>query len=96
MIVTPREPGYGTVVDVLNQEELFHYYDEIGTLRTVPIVYKPDAVRVKETYSFEQVVRNSMPAVRQVLSDDGPPLDFALLNQAVNHPTRSRCSITDA
>lgn len=80
MIVTPREPGYGTVVDVLNQQELFHYYDEIGTLRTVPIVYKPDAVRVKETYSFDQVVRNSLPAVRQVLSDGGPPLDFALLN----------------
>lgn len=80
MIVTPRESGYGVVVDLLNEQDLFHYYDEIGTLRTVPIIYKPESVRVKETYSFEEVVRNSLPAVRQVLSGDGAPLHFALMN----------------
>ena len=78
--VTPTDRRYGSVVNVLDEQDLFHYYDEFGTLRTVPLVFKPDAVRVKETYRLDQVVAQSMPRVRKKLSEGGDPPQYALLN----------------
>jgi cardiolipin synthase len=78
--VTPTDRRYGSVVNVLDEQDLFHYYDEFGTLRTVPLVFKPDAVRVKETYRLDQVVAQSMPRVRQKLSEGDDPPQYALLN----------------
>ncbi|UCH48932.1 MAG: phosphatidylserine/phosphatidylglycerophosphate/cardiolipin synthase family protein [Betaproteobacteria bacterium] len=78
--ITPTDRRYGSVVNVLDEQDLFHYYDEFGTLRTVPLVFKPDAVRVKDTYRLDQVVAQSMPRVRQMVTEgDDPPL-YALLN----------------
>jgi len=37
-------------------------------------------VRVKDTYRLDQVIANSLPAVRQVLSEGREPLAFALMN----------------
>jgi cardiolipin synthase len=78
--VTPTDRQFGSVVNVLDEQDLFHYYDEFGTLRTVPLVFKPDAVRVKETYRLDQVVTQSMPLVRQKLSEGGEPPAYALLS----------------
>jgi hypothetical protein len=73
LIVTPREPGVGAVVDLLNEQDLFHYYDEIGTLSTVPIACKPDDVRVRATYSVKEFAKNSLPAIHSELSGDVAP-----------------------
>ncbi len=78
--VTPTDRRFGSVVNVLNEQDLFHYYDEFETLRTVPLVFKPDAVRVKETYRLDQVVAHSLPSIRQKLTGDGEAPAYAVLN----------------
>ncbi len=80
MAVTPTDRRYGAVVNVLNEQDLFHYYDEVGTLRTVPIVYKPESVRVQRTYRLDQIIAETMPTARALLSGEGSPLDYALVN----------------
>ncbi len=78
--VTPTDRRYGAVVNVLNEQDLFHYYDEIGTLRTVPIVYKPESVRVQRTYRLDQIIAETMPTARKMLSGERAPLNYALVN----------------
>lgn len=78
--VTPTDRRYGAVVNVLNEQDLFHYYDELGTLRTVPIIYKPESVRVKSTYRLDQVIAETMPGIRNTLSGASAPLPYALIN----------------
>lgn len=80
ILVTPTEPGIGSVMDALGEQELFYYYDEGHTLRTVPIVYKPDAVRVGKTYRLDQVIKSILPQVQQALTEEGeqPPAQALL------------------
>jgi hypothetical protein len=80
VLVTPTEPGIGAVMDALGEEELFYYYDEGHTLRTVPIVYKPDAVRVEKTYRLDQVIKSILPQVQHALTEEGeqPPTQALL------------------
>lgn len=78
--VTPTDRRFGSVINVLDEQDLFHYYDELGTLRTVPLIFKPDGVRVKETYRFEQVVAHAMPQIRRKLAGEGEAPTYALLN----------------
>jgi cardiolipin synthase len=78
--ITPTDRRFGSVVNVLDEQDLFHYYDEFGTLRTVPLVFKPDNVRVGKTYRLDQVISHSMPGVRQALAEGNEPPKFALLN----------------
>ncbi len=78
--VTPTDHRFGSVVNVLDEQDLFHYYDEFGALRTVPLVFKPDNVRVSKTYRLDQVIAHAMPGVRQTLSEGSEPPYYALLN----------------
>ncbi|MDX1440614.1 MAG: phosphatidylserine/phosphatidylglycerophosphate/cardiolipin synthase family protein, partial [Rubricoccaceae bacterium] len=78
--VTPVDRRFGSVVNVLDEQDLFHYYDEFGTLRTVPLVFKPDNVRVSKTYRLDQVIAHAMPGVRQALAEGSEPPYYALLN----------------
>ena len=78
--VTPADRRFGSVVNVLDEQDLFHYYDEFGTLRTVPLVFKPDNVRVSKTYRLDQVIAHLMPEVRQTLTEGSEPPEYALLN----------------
>lgn len=55
--ITSTDPGQGTLVDVLQERDLFHYYDAFGTLRTVPFEYKPADVRVGATYRLDRLLR---------------------------------------
>ena len=63
---TPSEPGYGAVIDVFGEQDLFSYYDELGTLRTVPIVYKPESVRVLSTHRLDDAIRSILPAAQSL------------------------------
>ena len=78
--VTPADRRFGSVVNVLDEQDLFHYYDDFGTLRTVPLIFKPDDVRVKRTYRLDQIIAHLMPGVRQMLAEGSEPLYYALLN----------------
>jgi cardiolipin synthase len=78
--VTPTDRRFGAVVNVLDEQDLFHYYDEIGTLRTVPIIYKPESVRVKHTYRLERVIAETMPTLRKTLSEGNQLPAYALIN----------------
>jgi cardiolipin synthase len=78
VLVTPSEPGYGAVIDVVGEQDLFSYYDELGTLRTVPIVYKPESVRVQSIHRLDHAIRGILPAIGKALAE-GEPLKHALL-----------------
>jgi len=78
--VTPIDRRFGSVVNVLDEQDLFHYYDEFGALRTVPLVFKPDNVRVGKTYRLDQVIAHAMPGVRQTLAEGSEAPYYALLN----------------
>ena len=78
--VTPRDRRFGVVVNVLNEQDLFHYYDEFESLRTVPIIYKPESVQVQQTMRLDEVIARRMPVVRKDLSGADEPLEFALIN----------------
>lgn len=80
LLVTPTRPGHGAVIDVVGEQDLFSYYDEEGTLRTVPIVYKPDSMRVEGTHRLDEILRRILPAIRSSLSEEGAQPRHALLN----------------
>ena len=54
--VTPTERGKGAILDVLNEEELFLYYDDQDALRSVPIEFKPADVRPASVHSLSSVL----------------------------------------
>jgi cardiolipin synthase len=60
--ITPRTPGEGAMLDVLQEEELLLYYDELGELRTVPMVYKPREVRPVVTVRLTALLKDAVAA----------------------------------
>ena len=64
-MLTPQQPGTGAVIDILQLEEWFSYYDDAGRLQWVLIEDKPAGIRVKYSYSFAQVLE----VLRSVLAD---------------------------
>jgi cardiolipin synthase A/B len=67
--VTPSDSGAGAVMDIAGEQELFYYSDDSGSLRTVPMVYKPDTVRVEKTYRLDRVVRDLLPQIQKALPE---------------------------
>ncbi len=63
--LTPAQPHTGAVIDILQLEEWFTWYDDTGTLQWALIENKPADVHVKYSYSFEQVLE----VLLSVLSD---------------------------
>ncbi len=55
-LLTPQQPNMGAVIDILELEEWFTYYDTDGTLQWVLLEDKPAGVKVKYSYSFAQVL----------------------------------------
>jgi cardiolipin synthase len=84
--LTPEQSHTGAVIDILQLEEWFSWYDDTGTLQWVPIEDKPADVRVKYSYSFAQV----LVALRTILSDylaaDGVTSRQVLLNTGAAGP----------
>jgi cardiolipin synthase len=55
-VLTPVEAGYGAVVDILQQDELFIYRVDGGTVVAVPVIFKPQDLEVKHTYRFTDLL----------------------------------------
>jgi cardiolipin synthase len=80
--ITPTDAGTGIVLDVLQEEEMLLYYDELGTLRSVPMVYKPKEIRPVGTARLVELLREAaaeqalgmataVPGVGYLLFDTG-------------------------
>lgn len=50
--LTPHDPAFGAVVDFLKEDELFLYRAADGTPESVPMLYKPAGVEVRDTRTF--------------------------------------------
>jgi len=61
--ITPRKPGVGAVVDFLQQEELFFYYDDRGLLQSVAVHEKPANLRIAATYRFNELLAHARPVL---------------------------------
>ena len=72
--LTPQEAGYGAVVDILHEDELFLYRIEGGALVAVPIIYKPPDIQVQRTYTFVDLLE----VMRGRLAGDYPAGDRLL------------------
>ena len=55
-VLAPVEAGYGAVVDILQQDELFIYRVDDGTVVAVPVIFKPQGIVVKHTYHFADLL----------------------------------------
>lgn len=63
--ITPRNPGTGVVVDFLQQDELYFYYDTQGLLRSVPVVEKPANQRITNSYRFNELLSCATPLLSE-------------------------------
>ena len=54
--LTPVEPGYGAVVDILQEDELFLYRVGDGVMVAVPLIYKPPDIQVQRIYAFAELL----------------------------------------
>jgi cardiolipin synthase len=78
MEITPSTPGEGVVLDILQEEELLLYYDELGTLRSVPIVYKPREVKPVATVRLSQLLREVTERQAASLAQEAPRTRYLL------------------
>lgn len=54
--LTPSAQRYGASVDILQEDELFLYRDADGALVSVPMVYKPAELEVRDNYTFADLL----------------------------------------
>ena len=66
--ITPRKPGAGVVVDFLQQEELFFYYDSQGLLQSVPVHEKSPSLRIADTYRFSELLSRATHILSEYLT----------------------------
>ena len=87
--LTPAEPHTGAVIDILQLQEWFSWYDEADTLHWALIEDKPADVRVKYSYRFEHV----LTVLGRVLADYLPVAGITarqlLLNTGATGPDRT-------
>jgi cardiolipin synthase len=55
-VLAPVESGYGAVVDILEQDELFIYRLGDGSVVAVPVIFKPQDMVVQHTYHFADLL----------------------------------------
>lgn len=85
-ILTPRPANTGAVIDILQLEEWFSYYDNTGTLQWVPIEEKPADVQVSHSYSFAQVLELLLSVLNDYLDTAGISSRQLLLNTGTAGP----------
>jgi cardiolipin synthase len=66
--ITPHKPGTGAVVDFLQQDELFYYYDDQGLLQSVPVYEKPANLRIADTYRFNELLAHATPVLGEYIA----------------------------
>ena len=81
--LTPERRGYGTCVDILQQQELFLYRDEHDMLVSVPLVFKPADVKIVRSYEFAQLLevmaqqlRTHNPDAERILFETGDDSEY--------------------
>ena len=76
--LTPVEHGYGAVVDILQEDELFLYRVGDGVVVAVPVIFKPKDIQVQRTYTFAELLE----VMRERLAADFKPGDRLLFETA--------------
>ena len=66
--ITPRKPSSGVVVDFLQQEELFFYYDRQGILQSIPVHEKPPSLRIADTYRFSELLTHAKHVLAEYIA----------------------------
>jgi len=66
--ITPRKPGSGAVVDFLQQEELFFYYDSQGLLQSIPVHEKPPSLRIANIYRFSELLNHAKHVLAEYIA----------------------------
>lgn len=78
--ISPAQPGYGAVVDVLGVYDMFVYYDRFGALRTVPLEYKPPEISVQSSYRLEELLHPAMSGLARIFDTHAAPASALLLD----------------
>ena len=84
--LTPRQANTGAVVDILELEEWFTWYDDTGTLQWVLIENKPADVHVKHSYTSRQVLDVFLAVLEDYLDAYGISDRQMLLNTGATGP----------
>jgi cardiolipin synthase len=84
--LTPRQANTGAVVDILELEEWFTWYDDTGTLQWVLIENKPADVHVKHSYTSRQVLDVFLAVLEDYLDAAGISSRQMLLNTGATGP----------
>ncbi|MBT8116505.1 MAG: phosphatidylserine/phosphatidylglycerophosphate/cardiolipin synthase family protein [Gammaproteobacteria bacterium] len=84
--LTPRQANTGAVVDILEREEWFTWYDDTGTLQWVLIEDKPADVHVRHSYTFGQVLVVFLAVLEDHLDAAGISSRQMLLNTGATGP----------
>ena len=94
-LLTPQQPDTGAVIDVLQLEERFTYYDADGTLQWVLLEDKPAEVRVIYSYSFAQVLELLATVLAEYLEVADIDSRQLLLNTGMADPDSTPLIYTD-
>jgi cardiolipin synthase len=70
-LLTPVDGVNGTVVDYLQREEYFLYYNQAGEFRSTLLKDKPAEFRVQKSYRFDEVVELAFPVLEDFLKAQG-------------------------
>jgi len=84
--LTPRQANTGAVVDILELEEWFTWYDDTGSLQWVLIEDKPAHVHVKHSYTFRQVLEVLLAVLEDYLDTTGISDRQMLINTGATGP----------
>lgn len=84
--LTPAQQHTGAVIDILQLEEWFTWYDDTGTLQWALIENKPADVHVKYSYSFEQVLEVLLSVLSDYVAAEAVTGRQLLLNTGVAGP----------
>ena len=68
--ITPGDGEHGTVIDFLSEEEYFLYYDPDGRFKSVLIQDKPPGIKVKDSFSFDELIGVSLPILEGFLNQN--------------------------
>jgi len=76
------------VVDFLQQDELFYYYDDQGLLQSIPVYEKPANLRIADTYRFNELLAHATPMLGEYIATASGGTSPALLfNTGASTPT---------
>jgi hypothetical protein len=73
-------PGQGVVLDILQQEDVFLYVDDSGSLHAIPIEDKPTKIEPVRTVTLTELLEQAVDKVRHSLQQQSGGSRYLLFN----------------